>query len=184
RAKFGQSQTLVTAASQYGKQIEQFNGVDIGINARFRRGGFVQGGVSTAHLVTDTCFVVDTPQLARDGFCRVDPPWSAGTPLKVHGSFPLPWDFETSFNLQNLPGVSVGANWAAPNAAIAPSLGRNLSSCATPGSCTATATVALIQPGTMFLDRITTVDVRFAKIVGIRNGRIKGTFDIGNLFNT
>ncbi len=144
RARFGQVRNLIRPAEDFGKQVETFNGVDVGLNARFGGGGFVTGGVSTGKQVTDNCFVVDSPQQAREGFCRTSPPWSAGTQFKVNGSYPLPWDVEASFALQNLAGVAVAANWAAPNASIAPSLGRSLSSCPLTGTCAATATVALI----------------------------------------
>ena len=51
-------------------------------------------------------------------------------------------------------GDTLAANWAAPNAVIAPSLGRNLSNNAP------TATVNLIEPGTLYGDRVNEIDLR------------------------
>ena len=55
-------------------------------------------------------------------------------------------------------GDTLAANWAVPNAVIAPSLGRNLSNNAP------TATVNLIEPGTLYGDRVNEIDLRVAKI--------------------
>ena len=84
---------------------------------------------------------------------------------------------------QNLPG-----SWAATrsytNAEIAPSLGRNLSSCpAETGTCSSTATVVLIEPNTQFEKRLTQFDLRFSKSFRLGLARLNGMFDIYNLFN-
>ena len=75
-------------------------------------------------------------------------------------------------------GGALAANWAAPNSAIAPSLGRNLSNNAP------SATVNLITPGTLYGDRVNELDLRLAK--NIRIGRVKTNVgvDIYNLFNS
>ena len=49
-----------TLASNYGEQIQHWNGIDLTINARFRRGFTVQGGVSTGRQETDNCAVIAT----------------------------------------------------------------------------------------------------------------------------
>src|SRR5204863_8674264 len=138
------------------------------INTRFGNGSMINGGVSTGQTVTDNCAVVrGNPQIAllvngapasisSNAFCHVVPPWSAQTQLKFAGNYPLPWlGIQASGTYQNLPGIPIFANYVATNAEIAPSLGRNLSSCATvTGACNATATVALIQPNALFEARI------------------------------
>ena len=53
-------------------------------------------------------------------------PFTAQTPFKLHGIFPLPGDVVASFLFQNLAGPSYDANYSATNADIFPSLGRNL----------------------------------------------------------
>src|SRR6185503_11993247 len=47
-----------TLASNYGEQIQHWNGVDVTINARPRRGLTIQGGVSTGRQETDNCAVI------------------------------------------------------------------------------------------------------------------------------
>ena len=64
-------------------------------------------------------------------YCHVETPFSAQTQIKLFGSYPLPYDFMVSGVLQNLSGPQILANYAATNAEIAPSLGRNLAACPT-----------------------------------------------------
>ena len=64
---------------------------------------------------------------------------------------------------QNISGPTITANYAATNAQIAPSLGRDLAACRGAAECTATATVPLIAPQTMFDDRLTRLDLRIGE---------------------
>ncbi|MEQ1575294.1 MAG: hypothetical protein ABL993_13725, partial [Vicinamibacterales bacterium] len=56
--KVGQVDTLYTFASNYGKQIEHWDGMDFGVNTRFGNGVILQGGVSAGRTLTDNCEVV------------------------------------------------------------------------------------------------------------------------------
>jgi hypothetical protein len=65
-----------------------------------------------------------------------------------------------------------------PNALIEPSLGRPLAGGAR------TATVELVEPGTLYADRITQMDLRVAKIISLGGARrLKVMLDAYNLFN-
>ena len=109
--------------------------------------------MDTGRTVEDNCFVVDSPQALLN--CHVVTPFRGQTQVKVHGSYPLPAGFVVSGVFQNVSGVSYDANYAVPNAAIAPSLGRNLAACGTRAVCTATVSVPLIAPKTQFEPRRT-----------------------------
>ena len=180
-AKFGLVNNLITQVSDFGKQTQVFNGVDATISMRLGGGATVTGGLSTGATVTDNCAaIVDSPQKQ---FCRVSPPWSAGTQVKFGVIYPLPWSFRASTVFQNLPGIPRTANYVATNAQILPSLGRNLGQCRGAATCNGTTTVELIQPQTMFEDRLTQVDVRLTRIFQFRRARVQGNFDVFNLFN-
>ena len=77
------------------------------------------------------------------------------TQFRGLASYELPGiGVQLSATLQSKPGAMLAANYAVPNAAVAPSLGRNLSGNAP------NVTVNLVAPGTMYGDRINELDVR------------------------
>jgi hypothetical protein len=183
--RFGQVNNLVTLASHYGDQSRVYNGMDATLNARFGTGGQFQGGISTGRTVTNECFVVDSPQQAREGFCEVTPPWSAETQVKFMVIHPLPFDLQASAIYQNIPGLPRAASYVAGNAEIAPTLGRNVGSCGGRLPCTGTATVDLFPNRTVYEDRLQQVDVRVSRLFrfGTRT-RLLGSLDIYNLTNS
>jgi hypothetical protein len=149
------------------------------MNARFGRGGVLNGGTYIGETRANNCFVVDSPQQLYQ--CDVTTPIKQ---FKFNGSYPLPWDLQLAWVYQNLQGTQILANLAYTNAQIAPSLGRNLGACGTRPVCTSTATVALIQPGTVFEDRYTQLDLRLIKSIQIGGARVRGTIDAYNILNT
>jgi hypothetical protein len=79
---------------------------------------------------------------------------------------------------------SITPNGVFTNAQVAPSLGRNLAGCpAATGPCTATVTVPILEPFTMFEDRLTQLDVRLSRIFRFGGTRLQGMFDVYNVFN-
>jgi hypothetical protein len=186
RQLFGQSDNLLRPASDFGGELTRvYNGVDATINARFPRGFQFQGGVSVGRSVQDNCLVVDSPQASREGFCKIVPPWSAGTQVKFLLVYPMPWDIQASAIYQNSPGIPILANMVFSNAAIAPSLGRNLAACpAATGACNANVTVPLFPPQTMFEPRLQQVDLRFSKAIRLGGThRLRGNLDVYNVLN-
>ena len=78
----------------------------------------------------------------------------------------------------------ITATWNAPNSAIAPTLGRNLSACGAAAVCTATAQVPLIDPGAMYESRRTQVDLRLTKRFRLsQKTTLEADFDLYNAFN-
>jgi hypothetical protein len=178
--------------SDLGHQIDVFNGVDIAINARYGRGGLLQGGVSTGKYVRDVCFASAMPNVspnqlvggnnstaggpAQAGFCRNSEPWSAETQFKLSGVHPLPWwGLQVGETFQNLPGIARTATFVVTNALAAPSLGRNLN--------TGSAVVNILPLQTQFEKRLTQLDLRVTKSVRVGRARMAGTFDVYNVFN-
>jgi hypothetical protein len=184
-ALFGQSENLVRPASDFGRERTRvYNGVDVSLNVRFAGGGVLTGGAAFGRMVTDDCVVVDSPEAGRPGYCKVSPPWSAGTQLKVLVVYPLPWDIQTSAIYQNAPGIAILANQVVNNAAIAPSLGRNLSACGAAAVCNANVTIPIIPPQSMFEPRQQQLDLRFSRLFRLPGShRLRGNLDIYNVFN-
>ena len=199
-AVFGRVDNLVTQGTHYGKQSEVYNGVDLGIDARFASGAQFGGGVGIGRTVTDTCDFnglpqvlplnvggVDTvtnvlnPRLA--GFCHISRPWSAATGAKLLAIYPLPWDFQVSATYFNKPGIPVAASRAFTNAEIRPSLGRDLGQCRGAATCNANLVINMIPPNTVFEDRLHQMDVRFSRAFRMGMVRVRGNADVYNLFN-
>jgi hypothetical protein len=175
-------QNYRTTASTYGSQKETFNGVDVSVNVRLPHRVQLFGGVSSGTsnnsgnaLVnsTEACFVVNSPQALR--FCNLQYPWRTG--VKMLGTVGLPWNIDLSATFQDNPGPEIDANLTVTSAAVRFQIpGRTALS-------GGTATVPLIQPGTVFADRIYQVDVRASKTIAIGGTKLRAIIDIGNLFN-
>jgi hypothetical protein len=71
-----------------------------------------------------------------------------------------------------------------PNAAIVPSLGRNLGSCRGAATCNGNVTVDLIAPTEVFEPRLQQLDLRLSRIFTLGGTRrVRADMDIYNLFN-
>jgi hypothetical protein len=107
----------------------------------------------------------------------VSPPYQAQ--VKAFITYPLPlWNLRTSATFQSLPGPEITAQYVAPNAVIAPSLGRNLAA----GSG-GTATIDLIPFGTLYGERLYQTDFRLAKTIRIGRTHVDAAMDVYNLLN-
>ena len=174
--KFGQVSNLVTQASNFGKQTQVSNFFNLTANSRFRSGIRLGGGVDTGQRVDNNCFVIDSPQQLK--YCRVVIPSKANMQVKLNGSLPLPGKFTVAGILQNTAGPGILANYPAPSALIAPSLGRPLA------GGVRTATVPLIEPNTQFEKRRTQLDLRVMRAFSVGSkARLQANFDLYNVLN-
>jgi hypothetical protein len=87
-------------------------------------------------------------------------------------------DVQLAATFQSKPGAMLAANYAAPSADVAPSLGRNLSGNAP------NVTVNLVAPGTLYGDRINQLDVRVAKTLRFGRARTLIAIDAYNTLNS
>jgi hypothetical protein len=171
-AKFGQVQNNITLASNFGKRIQRYDGVDMTMTYRVSRGMTLGGGVNVGRTITDTCYVVDSPGELR--FCHVSPPFQPQ--IKFSGSYELPFALQASGTYQDLPGIAQSATYAATNAEIKQSLGRDLAS-------GGTANVTLIAPSSVFEGRIRQLDFRLSRTFRKNRRNIQAILDIYNALN-
>ena len=170
--KFGQVQNNITQASHFGKKLQRYDGVDVTMTARVGAGIFLGGGVNWGRTITDSCYVTDSPGERR--FCRVEPPFQPQ--IKFSGSYNLPFALQASGTYQDLPGIAQSATYAATNAEIKDSLGRNLSS-------GGTVNVSLIAPSTIFESRIRQLDLRLSRTFRKERRNIQAIVDLYNALN-
>jgi hypothetical protein len=180
---------VISLASKFGNAKEIYNGVDLTVNARLPNGIVLSGGPSIGRTETDYCFAVDSPQgtglppnqgatsAAGLLYCNVKPPFQAN--VKMIGVYPLPWgDVQLAATFQSLPGPQILASRSFSNAEIAPSLGRNLAT-----GPNGVASVQMIQPGTMYDERLYQLDLRASKLFRVGRSRIQANVDLYNAAN-
>lgn len=202
---FGLSRPVVKPTQDFGQDIRRNHFFGVGFNARLAKGVRVGGGFDAGRSSKNQCYNVDSvglasftagglfgsgynlgiygPQTAttvnNQPICDVVTPIKALAIFKTYGSVPLKYGFIASGIYQDLPGQVIEALWAAPNAAIAPGLGRNLA------GGTATFTLPLVAPNTLFEQRIRRMDLRLSKIFSLGpKVRLQGNLDAYNAFNS
>ena len=195
--KAGMVNNLVTSSAQFGRWYQYFNGLDVSVSIRQRRLS-LEAGTSTGQTVADNCDVrARLPELSTAvmGTAAFGPGLSnsAVTPLSpyCHVGFGLLTQFrglssylfpkvdvQLSATFQSKPGPMLTANYTVPNAVVAPSLGRNLSGDA------ANVTVNLVEPGTMYGDRVNQLDLRGAKLFRPGRSRLTVAAEIYNALNS
>ena len=174
--KVGQVDSLLRPAADFGRQISHWNGVDFTLDARLRQGITLQGGLSSGRTSTDECDVAPKVDSPNARYCHVDTKFL--TQVKFLGVYTVPKvDVQIAATYQSLPGPQITANYNAPNATIAASLGRNLSGGA------ANQTVNLVEPGTIYGERSNQLDLRFGKIFKLSRLRTAVNFDLYNALN-
>jgi hypothetical protein len=190
-AKFGLTNNYVTFASNYGQQVQRWQGVDVNFNVRAWSGLTFQGGFSTGSTLDDSCavralvpemtFVTPLPQgntvAPTTPYCRTATQYLAQ--VKGLGTYMVPKiDVQLSAGIQSNPGPYVQANFPATNAYTQPSLGRALA------GGVQNVTVNLVEPGQLFGERHNQVDFRVSKIFRFaEHGKLSANVDIFNLFN-
>jgi hypothetical protein len=154
------------------------------MTARLRGATFVQGGINGQRRVYDTCNAsilagtttpnqVDSPEAQ---FCRQVTPYRPD--FKLAASHTLPYNIVISGTYQFSPGPTITAVWNAPNSVIAPALGRSLSA-----GTTATKSVALIAPETIYGAYLRELDLRLSKRLTLGRYRLRGDLNLYNVFN-
>jgi hypothetical protein len=168
-----------TSASSYGSQIQRWNGIDLTANIRPGQGMLLQGGLSTGRTVTDNCEILaKLPEVSPLGVPYCHQVTDFLTQVKFFGSYTVPRvDVQVSGAFQSIPGPQLAANQVVANAAVKPSLGRDLIGGA------ANVTVNLVPPGTLFGDRLNQLDLRFAKLLKYGRTRTSVNLDLYNAFN-
>jgi hypothetical protein len=178
-----------------------WDGVTASVNARPGGSVFLRAGVSTGRRVEDICEIVaatasgESPNYRYEWtnpsqlYCNRKEPLQ--TQFKGFGAFtiPEPFDVQISATYQSKPGALILAEYAATNAQVRQSLGRDLSGGAQ------NVEVHLVSPGYFSrgdagigsgerVDRLQQVDVRVSKLLSFAGTRLRASVDIYNALNS
>src|SRR5688572_60958 len=172
---FGRTDNYITRIGNFGSVTNYWHGVDTQVNARLSNGLTVQGGTSTGRTVNDECdVIIDNPSRRN---CRVVLPFLTDIRGLIVYTVPR-LNIQLSSTLQSRPGPEISATWNVPSAVVAQTLGRPLSGSA------ANVAVNVLEPGELYGDRITQVDLRVAKLLRFGRTRANVGIDIYNLTNS
>ena len=86
-------------------------------------------------------------------------------------------DVQLSASFQNMQGPHIWANFTATNAIVAPSLRPQ------PVGGATNIVVNIVEPGTMYGDRLNQLDLRFGKILQFGGTRVNASIDLYNALN-
>ena len=190
-SKFGQVLNNLTDSTTFGEASQVFNGFDVTVN--MRQGGLtLQGGTSTGQTTSKFCDVRGKlPELnlnvgagLQTSLIGVGSPYcdvSSGFLTQFRGlsSYVIPKiDAQISAVFQSKPGPAILANWPVPAVIAQAALGRPLAGNAQ------NITVNLIEPGTVYGDRVNQLDLRMAKNIRMGGRRLMLSVDMYNTLDT
>ena len=193
---------LIRSSSDFGGETNMYQGMDINIDARFKQGAFLRGGISGTSREFDNCSLIGAGQDAfttalgalatslgtetyADGSTVCHREYPLRPDFKLLGSYTLPLDIQFSGTYQFSRGVQTGgagpsilATYAVTNALVTPVLGHGWT-----GS--ASKNVALMREGLDYgKENLSQLDLRLSKRVRIGRYRLRGDFDLYNVFNS
>jgi hypothetical protein len=171
------------ASDAGGDYTQTHNGFLLNISARMRNGLTLQGGIATGVTEINYCdvranspeFTVLGAQNPTNPWCNTSTGWS--TRATGLGSYTVPKvDVLVSGTFRSDRGSPLAANMVFTSGQT--TLGRPFANNAP------NVTVNLVEPGTLYGDRVNEIDMRFAKILRFGRTRTNVGFDIYNILNS
>jgi hypothetical protein len=174
-----------TLDSNIATETQSADNISLSVTARPRAGLTLQGGFNSAKTNADACdlhaalpefTVLGSNVGSTNPWCSTSTGWV--TRYTALATYTVPKvDVLVSGTVRSDQGQQLAANWAAPNSAT---VGLNRPFAGIGGQ---TITVNLIEPGTLFGDRVNEVNLRFAKILRWGRTRSNVGVDLYNAFN-
>ena len=175
-------ENLQTAANYHGEFSRYWDGFDVTAQARLRNGLTLQGGTSTGRTVQDGCEPREAvpESAATNPYCRTVEPML--TTFKGVATYLIPKvDLNVAGTFSSRPGTSLSANVVYTNADMLnparSTLGRTLTG-------PSTIVVNVIEPNTVFGDRIDQLDLRIGKLLRFGRTRTSLNVDVVNALNS
>jgi hypothetical protein len=181
---------FATLASDFGNQYQHFNGFLMNVQSRLHNGLTLSGGFNTGDTVADNCAIrAAIPELAgassnaqnpavtaTNPWCHLDTGWV--TRATALASYIVPKiDVLVSGTFRSDAGGMLAANYTIPlSAATAGGLVGSYANNVAP-------IVNLVQPGTLYGDRVNELDFKFAKVLRFKGTRVNAGLEIYNALN-
>jgi hypothetical protein len=148
-----------------------YNGVEVSVNARLGRGGFIFGGLTTERTATNTCTDLNNSNPNNLRFCDQRPPFQ---PLiKASVGYTIPWDIQLSGTYQRRPGISIGSAYTFNSAQGGFAI--------TGGGTLTVNNVA--DPTQQYYDYVQTLDGRVSKSIRFGKKRLQVFMELFNIPN-
>jgi hypothetical protein len=190
--------SLIRFSDDFGGETNLYQGFDVNLEARFRNGAFLRGGIQANSRTFDNCNLLaaglDAVQAAaaqgtevyEDGSTQCHREYGYRPDAKMSGSYTLPWDVQLAGTYQFSRGVqagaaggsSVGASWPVISPVARAQIGRNWTG-------VAFRTVQLMREGLDYGDHnLSQLDLRLAKRFTVGRTRLRVGLDLYNVFNS
>jgi len=183
--------SLIRFSDDFGGETNLYQGYDVNLEARFRSGAFLRGGIAATARTFDNCSLLvagpeaGTTEIYADGSKGCHREYGYRPDAKFSGSYLMPWGVQIAGTFQHSRGVqnggagpSVGAAWAVTSAVANPQIGRNWTG-------VASRTVQLIREGLDYGEHnLNQLDLRVAKRFNAGRARLRVDFDLYNVFNS
>jgi hypothetical protein len=173
---------FVTLAERIGDYSQSTDSLSLNVTARTRVGLTLQGGFNYARTEADACDIHHAlPEYSvLGGIIGTTNPWCATTVSLFRttalGSYIVPKvDVQLGFTFRSDQGASLNANYTTTPANT--TLGRPFA------GASSTITVNLIEPGTLYGDRVNQFDMRVAKVLRFGRTTTNVGLDVFNLMN-
>ena len=189
--------SLIRFSDDFGGETNRYQGFDVNLEARFGNGAFLRGGVAATSRLFDNCNLLaaglDAVVAAGSQGTEIYPDGSTGChreygyrpDAKFSGSYTLPWDIQLAGTYQFSRGIQnggAGPSLTAPwvvTSAVAATIG------ARPWNGAASRTINLLREGADYgRHNLNQLDLKFAKRFNVGKVRIRGDFDLYNVFNS
>ena len=174
---------FVTLADRFGEYSQATDSVSLNVTARPRFGLTLQGGFNWARTQTDACDIhhaLPEYTIPLGGIIATTNPWCATNVSLFRttalGSYTVPKaDVQLGFTFRSDQGASLAANYTASPANT--TLGRPFA------GASSTISVNLVEPGTLYGDRVNQFDLRVAKVLRFGRTTTNVGVDLFNLLN-
>ena len=182
-AKQGLVDLIDTTSEDPSKSRQMYTGVDLTFQARLPKGGRLFGGWTADRMTVVACDGVDPNSLLNCDQSLLSIPFRSD--FKLVGTTPIALGVSLGVVIQSYAGSPVGCAGSVSGGTCQSTVTYVVPAAAYPGGRrTQSTTMNLVTPGSQYLPRWNQVDLSVRKIFKVKRGRVDGSLDMFNLFNS